>query len=607
MISNVLSTLVQILANLPPQGHVHRNFFLPYPKPKKPKKTKKPKTESEKRDPPECMCNDCRLGKVPEASLLDDEEKQQSHEPPGSKGIFKDWQAAQLEGAEGIGLMKIGNAAPSMSECLCMGIEAEIYKKYDNFKPVVCSYEDLQKVFGSPNCREPSVTQCIEQILEMGDYDLLPHKCGVVSSKIAAHKQKKKFSEAPGHRSIYRHQRPSQEYIGMLQNTEGTMTFKCIYTPDASVTETSSSIASKVVGFFLTIVLILATWFGVVLSTVYEKELNANFSYGSSIVLTVIKGVIPTCVKLCIQLENWGNPDTIMKMTLLRVYFLKMSLLAVLIYEAGNTSSNENEYCQEATVGVTFYKLIITNSVSVSATNIVSFWFYWYIAGGSEDKDAKTQYDHDSVSQAYIDLNYNQGLFLIGIIYAPMLPILWVIMNAMELWVLIFCLRWFCRLADRPYETTDQNYTLWYLATTWIICAFPLAQFMTSKPSTNCNLMPRTRCLCGPFDRDLDMRYHAISNYVTSKAHLLSDVYDIILNPLVVYGLVIILAIMLLWVTTMLRQVRQECVRAYVTNLQLRRDKLIASKKFDRIEDELHRQVNELENKIDTHVLRCEK
>jgi len=352
----------------------------------------------------------------------------------------------------------------------------------------------------------------------------------------------------------------------------------------------------KVIGVCVTVLLLVATFFGVYLSTTQSEAIAAKFSYGPQLIQTVIKSVIPALVKFCIAFEDWGDPDTIMKHTLVRVYILKMATLSFLIYSM-ETQTNKLDMCVEGATALQFYKLIIVNSVTVAITNIVSFGGTYYLGRKKLGNKAKTQYDHEFVSQAYIDLNYNQGLFLIGVIYAPMLPILWVIMNAFEFFVLVQCLKWFCRLAEKPYESKDANYTLWYLAMTWILCAIPLARFLASAPSQNCALTPSTRCVCGPFDPNIKMKYYALSTFMTDELKWLTGIYDYLLNPMMVYGFILMLAIFIMWTRTQLNNVRSQTVDIQMTNYQMIRDK----NRMMKVQREKVRELNQREAEADAN------
>ena len=225
-------------------------------------------------------------------------------------------------------------------------------------------------------------------------------------------------------------------------------------------------------------------------------------------------------------------------------------------------------------VRLSFYKLIIINSLITALSNVAIYSLTYYWMGGSANMDAKTQYDHEYVSQAYIDLNYNQGLFLIGVLYAPMLPILWVIMNWFEFMVLVWCLKHFCRLAEKPYESKDANLTLWYLSATWVICAFPAANMMTSPVSYNCkDGLDSILCLCGPFSPGYEMKYYALADFMIAEFPVVESVYKYMLNPFIVYLVILVLAIVIMWQATQLRQVRSQCVDTYMANYFLVRDK----------------------------------
>jgi len=513
-----------------------------------------------------------------EVGVVIEPKKDEGWDAWGTKGKCMLWRDGEEE------KLPEGVLKPAFFDCVVAGSSCHVFKHY-SFKPVVASAEELKFVFGcaegeeekdikSRDCAAKTHAQCARDILRHGVYNTCTHKAWGLHEKV-----KERRWEV-----CYEHSRLNNDYKYLVEQNSNARTIKCVYTPDSSLTATHSAMAQKVLGLFLSLILLAMTAVGVICVTRYEAELNEYSNYASTIILTFIKSVIPMLVKYCVKIEDWENPDTVMRMTLIRVYFLKMATLFVLVYNI-DSSTNKETICLEAVTAMNFYKLIIINGISMCISNFCTYFGMFWAAGGWDgNKDAKTQYDHEYVSQAYIDLNYNQGLFLIGVLYAPMLPIVWVIFNALEFWVLVLCLKNWCRLAEKPYESKDANYTLWFLVATWVICCIPMATFLTTPPSKNCgDGLNDITCMCGPFEESIQMKYTALSTMVSTDVPAAGNIAEYALNPMIVYGAILCLAVWIIWLRTQLDQVRNQCVDTYLTNYHLVRDKqrMIAKRQLE--------------------------
>ena len=93
------------------------------------------------------------------------------------------------------------------------------------------------------------------------------------------------------------------------------------------------------------------------------------------------------------------------------------------------------------------YKLIITNGI------FAIFFRPVYFAGMRWWYGVRSDYGYDTVSRDYIDLNYSQALFLLGVIYCPMVPLLWVLLTYIEFRLSVCSMRRWCRASLKPFET----------------------------------------------------------------------------------------------------------------------------------------------------------
>ena len=137
---------------------------------------------------------------------------------------------------------------------------------------------------------------------------------------------------------------------------------------------------------------------------------------------------------------------------------------------------------------------------------------------------------------------------------SPVLPFLYVVLNYVELRALHFCLKRFCRHATKPFEAKDKNSTLWFLFATFCICMFTCAKFLYDPPRAS-------DYFCGPFSLANGRRYLAIPNFITKESPLwFNKILEYAVNPMLIYSLVIFLCVVVLFSSTRLHAVRNQCV-----------------------------------------------
>jgi len=312
------------------------------------------------------------------------------------------------------------------------------------------------------------------------------------------------------------------------------------------------SIWTLLVGVFLTVMLLGFTGFAVYALVNYEKELNAINSLVVPSALFCLKSVIPKLVEFSVKLEEWDDPEYEVRLIMIRTYFLKLANIFVL-YNQLNTSGGGEAgaatRCSEAVGGLMFFQLIVSNSVLTAISNILSYGGFWYMKG-------PTQIRSEIVAQLYVDMNYNQALFLMGIVYVPALPITFFLLNWGEMFVLYLCMKNFCKLAEKPFEPKNKNSTYQYLIITCGISMMTFALFLYNTPADTND----RRVFCGPWQYD-SIRYKAVSDWFSLEMPaFINTAFQYILNPMLVYVVVAFLAMLYTFTSASLSSVRNICV-----------------------------------------------
>lgn len=311
-------------------------------------------------------------------------------------------------------------------------------------------------------------------------------------------------------------------------------------------------ILTLALGAFLTIMLLGFTGFAVFALVTYEKELNGMNSLLVPTALFCLKSVIPKLVEFSVKLEEWDDPEYEVRLIMLRTYFLKLANIFVLYNQLNTSGGGEGsaaERCSEAIGGMMFFQLIVSNSILTAASNVASYGAFYYMSG-------PTQIRSEIVAQLYVDMNYNQALFLMGIVYVPALPITFFLLNWFEMFVLYLCMKHFCKLAEKPFEPKNKNSTYQYLIVTCGISMMTFALFLYQSPAdTN-----EQALACGPWAYN-EVRYKAVSEWFSLEMPaFVNSIMEYILNPILVYVVLMFLAMLYTFTSASLDSVRNICV-----------------------------------------------
>lgn len=196
------------------------------------------------------------------------------------------------------------------------------------------------------------------------------------------------------------------------------------------------------------------------------------------------------------------------------------------------------------------------------AINFFSFWGM-YRFGGRERVD----FDHQTVAQCYIELNYNAALCWIGIKVSPMLPLVAALLGYMELKWMGLILKWFCKCSDNPFQATPQTKMLImmiFLGTFGFTC-WPICLFLYSRPNVlyAVHASVKYKSYCGPIIAT-GRRYEVFLNFLLGWCPTLEDALKYAANPLILVGVVAILAVLVAYNYEATDMVRQECASAYL-------------------------------------------
>lgn len=209
--------------------------------------------------------------------------------------------------------------------------------------------------------------------------------------------------------------------------------------------------------------------------------------------------LVPLIFNYLVEFEQY-SPLFVVKITLLRTVFLRLSSLAVLLsrfYVLINSGDEKNCYnqspqCWETYVGQQFYKLIITDFVTHF---IITFFINFprsLIAKHFDGRFAKFIGDQEfELSKHVLDVVYSQTLCWMGSFYAPFLPAIAAVLNFFMFYIKKFA----CLVNSKPsailYRTSRSNSLFMFvLLLSFVVAVIPIvyavAEIIPSKS-------------CGPF------------------------------------------------------------------------------------------------------------
>lgn len=241
--------------------------------------------------------------------------------------------------------------------------------------------------------------------------------------------------------------------------------------------------------------------------------LNLFFEFLPYLAIVFLNLVVPVIFNYLVQFERY-SPKFVIKITLLRTVFLRLSSLAVLLtrfYLLVSSDQEENIdcvnnkeaalVCWETFVGQQFYKLFITDFV----THIFVTFFINFprslLAKHSDKKFVKFIGEQEfELSKHVLDVVYSQTLCWLGSFYAPFLPAIAVVLN----FIMFYIKKFACLINSKPspilYRASRSNSLFMFiLLLSFVVAVVPVVYAVAE-------ILPSRSC--GPF-RGLDSVWEA--------------------------------------------------------------------------------------------------
>ncbi|KAI4478729.1 hypothetical protein M0804_011757 [Polistes exclamans] len=237
--------------------------------------------------------------------------------------------------------------------------------------------------------------------------------------------------------------------------------------------------------------------------TPFDKIVHLFFEFLPYICIVALNIAVPFLFRYLIALENY-NPLFIIRITLFRTIFLRLSSLIVLLtsfYKIvsprvldGECTNNESRQllCWETFVGQQFFKLYITDF-------FIQFFMTFFInfprsllARHTENKILRFVGEQEfDLSKHVLDIVYSQTICWLGCFFAPLLPMVAVIGTFFLFYVKKFACLVNCTPSSKVYRASQSNsFFMFILLVSFILAIIPvgysIAEIMPSKS-------------CGPF------------------------------------------------------------------------------------------------------------
>jgi len=230
---------------------------------------------------------------------------------------------------------------------------------------------------------------------------------------------------------------------------------------------------------------------------------------------------------------------------------------------------NFTNQCAASQIGATYMNLVWVNTIVGMAINFASYAGPYYAFG------TKTKFDHNVVSLAYVELFYNQGLLWLGTPWAPMIPVVWVVLASADCKFTTWLMATYCEASEKTYDGASSRNTIEKcLVGTFFLTLVPTMWFLNGDPSQGraCAVaLVNGQCSdylpCGPIDAAHTYRYKALTDYINSdlleQIPGLSNFFKYATEPMVTYVLLLFFLAFCVLQQFLLSQVRTEAASAY--------------------------------------------
>ncbi|XP_037031445.1 transmembrane channel-like protein 7 isoform X2 [Bradysia coprophila] len=248
-------------------------------------------------------------------------------------------------------------------------------------------------------------------------------------------------------------------------------------------------------------------------ASIQDVMMNLFYEFLPYLAIVFLNLVVPVVFNYLVQFERY-SPKFVIKITLLRTVFLRLSSLGVLLsrfYILVSSDQDDNVdcvnnkegslVCWETFVGQQFYKLFITDFV----THIFVTFFINFprslLAKHSDKKFVKFIGEQEfELSKHVLDVVYSQTLCWLGSFYAPFLPAIAVVLN----FIMFYIKKFACLINSKPspilYRASRSNSLFMFiLLLSFVVAVVPVVYAVAE-------ILPSRSC--GPF-RGLDSVWDA--------------------------------------------------------------------------------------------------
>lgn len=221
-------------------------------------------------------------------------------------------------------------------------------------------------------------------------------------------------------------------------------------------------------------------------------------------------------------------------------------------------------------VGIYLYQLVITGSIAGMVSNWATYFLTYRFAGPTGAD--KVEYDNQTVAQTYIELNYNTALVWIAYPMSPMVVFVAALLGLCEMAWLAQCLKWFCKVADKPFQAnaTTKMLVMAIFFVTFGYSCMPATFFLTNKPHVLWTVMPgavgnatKIPMYCGPIE-PTEVRYEALLNFLLGWWPQMQNTLGYVTNPVLLFGLISILCVVVAFNNEAAGMARSECADTYL-------------------------------------------
>jgi len=358
-------------------------------------------------------------------------------------------------------------------------------------------------------------------------------------------------------------------------------------------------------GMALTGILFFFSASGVYEVTNNHESINTKYGpYAVTVILVLIKSVIPAIVKQIVKLENWTSEEFIMQTTLIRVYVLKMANLAMLLFQLDQLGKKgQGQDCVALDVGLFLYQQVVAGHILSMIINFFCWGFFYRFLGPTGADPS--EYDNQSVAQTYIELNYMTALVWVGTPYCPFLPLVASLLGFAEIRWSAFWLQWFCKTAEKPFRASADAriQVITIFLCTFAYACIPVCLFLYAHPSILYIHSPAVGTFpsyCGPIVAT-KRRYQVLRDFLLGWSPDVKYYASYAMNPMCMFMIIIFYLVYSGILASKQSSTQVECANQYLdraNSLMHLRERRLHLTRLGNENGKLETQIGELKSKI---------